>query len=123
MINALYSHRKSALPLLRLAQNALRTRPEINNKPPTPLFSGVLGAISLLLAIFSFQILSVNYVDLILILLAISMFILEVKVHSFGAVACPFPSLLNRILIHVFKSAISRLHLPPRRLALDYFLS
>jgi membrane-bound serine protease (ClpP class) len=54
---------------------------------PGAILPGVLGGISLLLAIFSFQILPINYVGLILILLAIGMFILEVKVHSFGALA------------------------------------
>jgi membrane-bound serine protease (ClpP class) len=43
-----------------------------------------VGGISLLLAIFSFQILPINYVGLILIVLAIALFILEVKVHSYG---------------------------------------
>jgi membrane-bound serine protease (ClpP class) len=52
---------------------------------PGAILPGVLGGISLLLAIFSFQILPINYVGLILILLAIALFILEVKVHSFGA--------------------------------------
>ncbi|MCX6566628.1 MAG: nodulation protein NfeD [Candidatus Aminicenantes bacterium] len=52
---------------------------------PGAIFPGVLGGISLLLAIFSFQILPINYVGLILILLAMVLFILEVKVHSFGA--------------------------------------
>jgi len=54
---------------------------------PGAVFPGVIGGISLLLAIFSFQILPINYVGLILILLAITMFILEVKVHSFGALS------------------------------------
>jgi len=54
---------------------------------PGAVLPGVLGGISLLLAIFSFQILPINYVGLILILMAIVMFILEVKVHSFGALA------------------------------------
>jgi len=54
---------------------------------PGAILPGVLGGISLLLAIFSFQILPVNYVGLILIILAIAMFILEVKVHSFGALS------------------------------------
>jgi membrane-bound serine protease (ClpP class) len=52
---------------------------------PGAILPGVLGGISLLLAIFSFQILPINYVGLILILLALVLFILEVKVHSFGA--------------------------------------
>jgi membrane-bound serine protease (ClpP class) len=52
---------------------------------PGAILPGVLGGISLLLAIFSFQILPINYVGLMLILLALVLFILEVKVHSFGA--------------------------------------
>lgn len=51
---------------------------------PGAILPGVLGAISLLLAIFSFQILPINYVGLILILLAIALFILEIKVQSYG---------------------------------------
>lgn len=51
---------------------------------PGAILPGVLGAICLLLAIFSFQILPINYVGLILILLAIGLFILEIKVQSYG---------------------------------------
>jgi membrane-bound serine protease (ClpP class) len=51
---------------------------------PGAILPGVLGGISLLLAIFSFQILPINYVGLLLILLAIGLFILEVKVQSYG---------------------------------------
>jgi membrane-bound serine protease (ClpP class) len=43
-----------------------------------------MGGICLLLAIFSFQILPINYVGLILIFLAIGLFILEIKVQSYG---------------------------------------
>ena len=51
---------------------------------PGAILPGVVGGISLLLAIFSFQILPINYVGLLLILLAVALFILEVKVHSYG---------------------------------------
>ncbi len=51
---------------------------------PGAILPGVLGGISLLLAIFSFQILPINYVGLILILMAIGLFILEIKVQSYG---------------------------------------
>lgn len=51
---------------------------------PGSILPGVLGAICLLMAIFSFQILPINYVGLILILLAIGLFILELKVQSYG---------------------------------------
>ncbi len=54
---------------------------------PGAILPGVLGGISLLLAIFAFQILPINYVGLILILLAIGMFVLEVKVHSYGVLS------------------------------------
>jgi membrane-bound serine protease (ClpP class) len=51
---------------------------------PGVIFPGVIGAISLILAFFSFQTLSVNYAGLILIILAIILFIAEIKVTSYG---------------------------------------
>jgi len=51
---------------------------------PGAILPGVLGGISLLLAIFSFQILPINYVGLLLILLALALFAVEIKVHSYG---------------------------------------
>jgi membrane-bound serine protease (ClpP class) len=51
---------------------------------PGAILPGVLGGISLLLAVFSFQILPIRYVALLLILLAIGLFVLEVKIQSFG---------------------------------------
>jgi len=51
---------------------------------PGAILPGVLGGICLLLAVFSFQILPINYVGLMLIILAVILFILEVKVHSYG---------------------------------------
>jgi membrane-bound serine protease (ClpP class) len=51
---------------------------------PGAIFPGVIGAISLILAFFSFQTLSVNYAGLLLIALAIIFFIAEVKVTSYG---------------------------------------
>jgi membrane-bound serine protease (ClpP class) len=51
---------------------------------PGSILPGVLGGIFLLLAIFSFQILPINYVGLMLILLAIGLFILEIKIQSYG---------------------------------------
>jgi len=55
---------------------------ELSN--PGAIFPGVLGGICILLAIFSFQILPINYVGLILILLAIGMFIVDLKIQSYG---------------------------------------
>jgi len=51
---------------------------------PGAILPGVLGGISLLLAIFSFQILPINYVGLLLILFALALFAVEIKVHSYG---------------------------------------
>jgi membrane-bound serine protease (ClpP class) len=55
---------------------------ELSN--PGVIFPGVIGAISLILAFYSFQTLPVNYAGLLLIVLAIIFFIAEVKVTSFG---------------------------------------
>lgn len=52
---------------------------------PGAIFPGVVGAICLILAFYSFQTLPVNYAGLLLIILAIIMFILEVKITSHGA--------------------------------------
>jgi membrane-bound serine protease (ClpP class) len=51
---------------------------------PGSIFPGVFGAISLILAFYSFQTLPVNYAGLLLIILAIILFILEIKITSFG---------------------------------------
>jgi len=52
---------------------------------PGAIFPGVVGAICLVLAFYAFQTLPVNYAGLILIILAIVLFILEVKITSHGA--------------------------------------
>lgn len=51
---------------------------------PGAIFPGVSGAIALILAFYSFQTLPVNYAGVLLIILAIILFILEIKVTSFG---------------------------------------
>jgi membrane-bound serine protease (ClpP class) len=51
---------------------------------PGAIFPGVIGAISLILAFYSFQTLPVNYAGLLLIALAIILFIAEIKVASYG---------------------------------------
>ncbi len=51
---------------------------------PGLIFPGVVGGISLLLAFFALQVLPVNYVGIMLIILAVILFILELKVASFG---------------------------------------
>jgi membrane-bound serine protease (ClpP class) len=51
---------------------------------PGAIFPGVLGGISLILAAYSFQMLPVNWAGIALILLAVIMFLLEIKVVSHG---------------------------------------
>jgi len=51
---------------------------------PRSLFPGVIGGICLILAFYAFQTLPVNYAGLLLIILAIILFILEVKIVSHG---------------------------------------
>ncbi|MGK2945113.1 MAG: NfeD family protein [Desulfuromonadales bacterium] len=51
---------------------------------PGVILPGAIGALALLLAFLGFQTLPVNYIGGLLILLAIVMFILEIKVASYG---------------------------------------
>lgn len=51
---------------------------------PGAILPGVLGGISLILALYAFQQLPINYAGVLLILLAIVMFIAEIKVVSHG---------------------------------------
>jgi len=55
---------------------------ELSN--PGAIFPGVIGAISIILAFFSFQTLPVNYAGILLIILAIVFFIMEMKIASYG---------------------------------------
>jgi len=54
---------------------------------PGAVFPGVIGAISLILAFYSFQTLPVNYAGLLLIALAIIFFIAEIKIASYGVLS------------------------------------
>ena len=56
---------------------------ELSN--PGSLVPGILGAISILLALYAFHALPVDYTGVALILLGVVLLILEVKVPSFGA--------------------------------------
>ncbi|MGC9077230.1 MAG: NfeD family protein [Candidatus Kapaibacteriota bacterium] len=51
---------------------------------PGSIFPGVIGALSLILAGYSLQMLPVNYAGLALIILAIVLFLLEIKITSYG---------------------------------------
>lgn len=52
---------------------------------PGTIIAGVIGAISLLLALFAFQVLPVNYAGLALVLLGIAFMLAEALMPSFGA--------------------------------------
>lgn len=51
---------------------------------PGAILPGAVGVIALLLAFFAFQMLPVNYVGVLFIVLAVILFVLEIKVASFG---------------------------------------
>jgi membrane-bound serine protease (ClpP class) len=51
---------------------------------PGVILPGVIGGISLILAFYSMQTLSANYAGVLLILLAVIMFIAEIKITSYG---------------------------------------
>lgn len=51
---------------------------------PGAILPGVIGGISLILALFAFQTLTVNLAGILLVLLAVVMFLLEIKVPSHG---------------------------------------
>ncbi|MBE9535301.1 MAG: nodulation protein NfeD [Proteobacteria bacterium] len=51
---------------------------------PGAIFPGVVGGISLILAFYAFQTLSVNYAGVLLIILGAILFLLEIKVTSYG---------------------------------------
>ena len=54
---------------------------------PGSLFPGIIGGICLILAFYAFQTLPINYAGLLLIVLAIILFILEIKIISHGILA------------------------------------
>ena len=78
---------------------------ELSN--PGLIFPGVVGGISLILAFFAFQTLPINYAGILLILFAIVLFIVEVKIPSFGLLTLGgiISMLMGSILL--FKGEIS----------------
>jgi len=58
---------------------------ELSN--PGTVLPGVMGGICIILAFFAFQTLPVNYAGVLLILLALVLFILEVKITSYGVLS------------------------------------
>jgi len=54
---------------------------------PGAVLPGIIGTISLILAFYAFQTLPVNFAGILLILIAMVLFIAEIKVHSHGLLA------------------------------------
>jgi membrane-bound serine protease (ClpP class) len=80
---------------------------------PGAILPGVIGGISLILAFFAFQTLPVNYAGVLLILLAIILFIAEIKIVSHGilAVGAVIALVLGSLLL--FPSSEPGLRLSP----------
>jgi membrane-bound serine protease (ClpP class) len=81
---------------------------------PGTIFPGVLGAICLILAFYALSVLPVNYAGFALLILAAILFILEIKVTSFGLLAAGGILALVLGSIMLFKSAD-----PALRVSLD----
>lgn len=84
---------------------------ELSN--PGSVAPGVIGAIALVLAFYAFQTLPVNYAGLLLILIGIVLFLLEVKVTSYGmltigGIAC---LILGSLMLFDTDSPVLRLSL------------
>jgi membrane-bound serine protease (ClpP class) len=54
---------------------------------PGSIFPGVIGAICLILGFYALQTLPINYAGLLLIILAIILFLLEIKIPSYGVLS------------------------------------
>jgi membrane-bound serine protease (ClpP class) len=71
---------------------------------------GVIGGISLILAFVAFQTLPINYAGLLLIILALILFIAEVKITSYGLLTVG--GIISMILgsVMLFESPVEGLH-------------
>jgi len=80
---------------------------ELSN--PGAIFPGVIGGICLILALFAFRTLPVNYAGILLILLGVIFFIAEIKIPSYGLLT--IGGLLSLVLgsIMLFESPIPAL--------------
>jgi len=74
---------------------------------PGTIFPGVIGVISLILAFYAMQTLPVNYAGLLLIVSAIILFILEVKITSYGLLTIGGIIALTIGSIMLFESPLS----------------
>jgi membrane-bound serine protease (ClpP class) len=73
---------------------------------PGAIFPGVIGGICLILAFFAMQTLPVNYAGILLILLAIVLFIMEMKITSYGLLSVAGIVAMALGSLMLFKSGI-----------------
>ena len=88
---------------------------ELSN--PGAIFPGIIGGICLILAFFAFQTLPVNYAGVLLIILSLILFILEIKVTSFGMLTVGGIIALTLGSLMLFDSSI-----PFARVSLDVII-
>ncbi len=77
---------------------------ELSN--PGTIFPGVIGGISLILAFYSMQTLTANYAGVLLILLGVILFIVELKVTSYGLLSIAGIVALTLGSLMLFKSSV-----------------
>lgn len=79
---------------------------------PGAVLPGVVGAISLILAFYALQTLPVNYAGFLFILLAIILFILEIKISSYGMLAIAGLISITLGSIMLFRTPWGKMMLP-----------
>jgi len=84
---------------------------ELSN--PGGLFPGILGVLALILAFVSFQMLPINYAGLALIVSGVIMFILEIKITSYGllSIGATISMLLGSLMLFESPDPIMRVSL------------
>ncbi len=80
---------------------------------PGTIFPGVIGGISLLLALLGFSVLPINYVGVLLILLGLGLFVAEVTVQGFGVLGIGGSVSLALGLVFLVDSPYPELRIAP----------
>lgn len=80
---------------------------------PGTIFPGVIGGISLLLALLGFSVLPINYVGVLLILLGLGLFLAEVTVQGFGVLGIGGTVSLALGLVFLVDSPYPELRISP----------
>ena len=98
------------LVLLLLGLGVMGLYVEISH--PGMIFPGVVGVLCLLLAALAFQFLPVNTVGLLLVAVGLGLFVLELKVVSYGALTIAGFACLILGLLLMFPRDVPALHVP-----------